>query len=472
MPSGKFETKYKEELRQVTLLRILTIVIFLDKAKMNNVIDSSPRLFNKNATIKSSKEFLAILCRDYLYGIGSVFKQLALLGISVEHEQTCMDELDFSITNLATDLRDGVVLGKLVECLEGSTQHSVLSKMRLPVVSRLQKVHNVRIALSSLSSLDIADMETVQPNHIVDGHRPQVLKLLWSIISSFSLSSLLCTRRLREEIHAVIRANRLRCNHKIHHVSVEHSHDCDDVCLLLLFWCKAVCSYYNHDVDNFSKSFADGKTISYLIHYYHPSMINLNSLLPTRTDAESVTLDDQEIKRYVMNERKNSEFVQRKVFDIGGIPMCPLADSSDIPDTRSTITCVSYLCARLLESSREILAAIVIQKSFRKYWNKEMHEGYQLPQSCIDHYFKNPVLSPEVDLSDNANHFEDEISDLKKSSSFCNDTNYACGEGARDDISDKQVSDVHIQSWSLENFSCFNHLLNLIRNSLRHHQMN
>ncbi len=389
-PSGKFETMYKEELRQITLNRILVLVIFLDKAKTNNLFESPIRLFHKNAMIKSSKEFLAILCRDYLHGIGSVFKHLSQVGVVVAHEQTCVDELDFNISNLAVDLRDGVVLGKLAESLSGTHEQSILKTMRLPAVSRLQKVHNVQVALSSFSSLDITDLNTIHPNHIVDGHRPQVLKMLWSIICSFKLSSLIDIMRIRKEIHAVLRSNRFRCNHKKinAHVNLEKVEICDDVCDLLLSWCQAVCSCYNHEVKDFSTSFADGKTLCYLIHYYHPGMLNLDEIQTTLSDVSAENMTEGEKHIFVENERKNSNLAKLKMIDIGGIPnMFPQTDSFNIPDERSTITCVSYLCARLLESSLEIFAAIVVQKTFRNYLIRRMEGKHKEMVSKIENFW-------------------------------------------------------------------------------------
>ena len=50
--------------------------------------------------------------------------------------------------------------------------------------------------------------------------------------------------------------------------------------------------------------------------------------------------------------------------------MFPIVDSCNPPDERSTIVCATFLCARLLESSRERLAATVIQRMFRRFQNR------------------------------------------------------------------------------------------------------
>ena len=47
-----------------------------------------------------------------LKGEGDFAKHLSHIGYSVQHMQTLLDEYDFEVKNLATDLRDGVRLSK------------------------------------------------------------------------------------------------------------------------------------------------------------------------------------------------------------------------------------------------------------------------------------------------------------------------------------------------------------------------
>ena len=48
--------------------------------------------------------------REFLQGEGDVVKHLSSLGYSLSFEQSALDEFDFTVANLATDLRDGVRL--------------------------------------------------------------------------------------------------------------------------------------------------------------------------------------------------------------------------------------------------------------------------------------------------------------------------------------------------------------------------
>ena len=46
----------------------------------------------------------------FLQGVGDITKHLAHLGYTVSHRQSFLDEFDFAVTNLPTDLRCGVRL--------------------------------------------------------------------------------------------------------------------------------------------------------------------------------------------------------------------------------------------------------------------------------------------------------------------------------------------------------------------------
>jgi len=371
VPSGRFERMYKDDLNGHTLRKTLTLITFLDGAKRHNVLPSSIRLFRKNAIIKATKDFLHILCRDYIHGIGNLNKHLQQLGVSVSFEQSPLDELDFFVANLATDLRDGIRLGKLAEVLGDST--GVIEQMRIPAISRLQKVFNVDVALSALSSLGVPNVDRIHPNYIVDGHRPKVLKMLWSITSSFQINNLLDKEKLRDEIYAINRSNMAPegpVQFSRHCGDIE---SCNDICDLLLVWCDAVCSSYNLNINNFSASFADGRAVCFLIHYYHPAILKFTDILPTHFSSRIniVALDDAGREKLFRNERKNCSLASQKMMEIGGIPnMLPITDTSHVPDERIMIICVGYLCARLLESSKESSAILVIQNAVRLYLNR------------------------------------------------------------------------------------------------------
>lgn len=60
---------------------------------------------------QSSRDLLLAFSREYLGGEGDVTKHLRYLGYKVSYQQTALEEFDFSVRNIATDLRCGLRLG-------------------------------------------------------------------------------------------------------------------------------------------------------------------------------------------------------------------------------------------------------------------------------------------------------------------------------------------------------------------------
>ena len=76
--------------------------------------------------------------------------------------------------------------------------------------------------------------------------------------------------------------------------------------------------------------------------------------------------------------------------------MLPICDSKNPPNEQSMLLCLSYLCSRLMESSREIFATILIQACYRKYRSKVLMEKKIVAATSIfriwtlykDNYFR------------------------------------------------------------------------------------
>jgi len=95
-------------------------VAFLDKTKQMNILPSTPCLFLSAGNVKSTKDLLNTLSRDFMKGEGDFVKHLeSCVGLKVSYEQGFIDDYDLEITNLAVDLRDGVRLTRMTEILTG-----------------------------------------------------------------------------------------------------------------------------------------------------------------------------------------------------------------------------------------------------------------------------------------------------------------------------------------------------------------
>ncbi|XP_009951153.1 PREDICTED: abnormal spindle-like microcephaly-associated protein homolog, partial [Leptosomus discolor] len=178
---------HEEALSKFTLKKLLLLVCFLDCAKQSRMIDHDPCLFCRDAEFKASKDLLLAFSRDFLSGEGDLSRHLGFLGLPVSHIQTPLDEFDFAVTNLAVDLQCGI---RLVRTMELLTKNWNLSKqLRVPAISRLQKMHNVDIVLNVLKERGIHLKDesgaSIDSRDIVDRHRERTLALLWKIVFAF-----------------------------------------------------------------------------------------------------------------------------------------------------------------------------------------------------------------------------------------------------------------------------------------------
>uniref|UniRef100_A0A5S6Q3M6 Calponin-homology (CH) domain-containing protein n=1 Tax=Trichuris muris TaxID=70415 RepID=A0A5S6Q3M6_TRIMR len=149
------------------------------KEAISKIIKSDPCLFYQTSTYKSIREVLITFNKELLSADGSLLKVLASADYQPTYEQTWYDEKPTLIGDLRTDLRDGATLVRLAGILSGKA--NLCNGMRGPPVSRLQKVHNVELAIKELSSIGV-QLDGANASAIVAGHREKTLHLLWQII--------------------------------------------------------------------------------------------------------------------------------------------------------------------------------------------------------------------------------------------------------------------------------------------------
>jgi len=321
--------------------------------------------------------------RHFLSGEGNFIKHLARVGLKVCYKQEPIDEVDFTVSNLAIDLRDGVRLARMAEILTNVPRKSILNSLRLPSVSRLQKLHNVAVALQALRNFGVPISEDIFPYHVVDAHREIVLKLFWSVVAHCCLKKLVDAQRVKAEIRRIesLRQSRMARKNSEFTRSDEIPVEIDgvgDLQQLLLRWCHAVCSTFGVYVNNLTSDMADGKAVCLLIHYYHPNLLRLSEIRKTTRslpNAANVTCAET-LRRLHTNERANAALANTRMAVLGGIPkIVPDMDASSLPDERSMLFCLSFMCSRLLESKLEIRSCVLIQTRYRRY--RKIVEGEQ-----------------------------------------------------------------------------------------------
>jgi abnormal spindle-like microcephaly-associated protein len=64
---------------------------------------------------QASRDLLLTFSKDYLSGEGDLTKHLGYFGYVVTHSQTTLEEFDFSVSNLAVDLRCGLRLTYVIK---------------------------------------------------------------------------------------------------------------------------------------------------------------------------------------------------------------------------------------------------------------------------------------------------------------------------------------------------------------------
>uniref|UniRef100_A0A6Q2ZL10 Calponin-homology (CH) domain-containing protein n=1 Tax=Esox lucius TaxID=8010 RepID=A0A6Q2ZL10_ESOLU len=398
-----YKDGHEEALSRFTLKKLLLLVCFLDKAKESRMIDHDPCLFCMDAEFKSTKDLLLAFSRDFLSGEGILPRHLGYMGFPVSHIQTPLDEFSFAVKNLAIDLKCGI---RLVRVMELFIQDWSLScKLRIPAISRLQKIHNVEIALQVLRSrgVDLKDEHSgvIDSRDIVDGHREKTLSLLWKIIFTFQVI-LLDENQLREEIGFLKRTWNtkeklalLKSNKDVMQKTTKPTHPFEhssSKIMLLMEWVNAVCQFYHLKAENFTVSFSDGRVLCYLIHHYHPSHLpadcvsrhttqNVECSQKERVELNCSSSDSDalkvahmlDLKELLENEKSNFRMVNTAVSDLGGVPaMINPADMSNTIPNEKVVTCyLSFLCARLLDLRNETRAARVIQGAWRKHCLKK-----------------------------------------------------------------------------------------------------
>ncbi|KAF8539537.1 hypothetical protein BDD12DRAFT_837617 [Trichophaea hybrida] len=335
-----------------SLLRSFMLIILLDKAKSRGVLGRQC-LFKKESHHKSSVSVLKALSRLLLPSIGDISKPLSYLNYTLETEQGPLSEFDYTIKNLAIDLRDGVRLARVVEVLLHSKRGESSSAQRdaneedwplslhlqHPAPSRAQKLHNVSLVLSSLNKAG-GNPQNVEAKDIIDGHREKTVGLLWSLLSQWGLELLLDWDAVKKETHrlgwkqfpGVVYECMDLCSGKRDHVE------------LLRNWASNIAIKYGLPVSNLTTSFADGKVFAAIVSEYE-------QYLPSYSKTNKASLEAK-----LRGIGCNSYFAG--LFD-------PQTASSRVFNQDFVIAGLAYLCSRLVQPSILERAAMTIQRAYQ-----------------------------------------------------------------------------------------------------------
>ncbi|KXJ17767.1 alpha-actinin-1 [Exaiptasia diaphana] len=237
------------------------------------------------------------------------------------------------IGELEEDLKDGVLLLQLLECLSGEKLPKA-EKGRL----RFHRIANVNKALDFVASKGVK-LVSIGAEEIVDGNPKMTLGMIWTIILRFAIQD----------------------------IAIEDMFAKDG----LLLWCqRKTAPYKNVKVQNFHYSFKDGLAFCALIHRHRPDLINYDSL---RKDDPYTNL--------------NTAFnVAEQYLDIPKMLDPEDMVENEKPDERAVMTYVSSYYHALTSSQQADTAAKRIGKVLNiNRDNEKMMEDYEgLASNLLD----------------------------------------------------------------------------------------
>lgn len=327
--------------------RSLMLVWLLDRAKVSGAANGC--LFKISSAHKSSTQALQALDKIMLPpSIGDITRALRHCDYVLSHEQDPLQEVRFHIENLASDLRDGIVLTRLVETLQ---QSDLSNQLKVPCPSRAQKVFNVDVALSALERHRRLGETIPSAEDIVNGHREKTLSLLWSLVSTYGLDALVDFGELAKDARQ-------------HSKDIEIPEDLQ--CLsqhqqesLLQSWATAVCAQNDVEISNLSTSFADGRAYAAVVDAFAPFYNTANRASGIH-ESRSIASGSSASKP------QRSCAARLRALGCSTAFIASLTSStSTIPNWQTTISNLAFLASRLLPLKRQHNAAVTIQRAFR-----------------------------------------------------------------------------------------------------------
>ena len=374
-----------ENAHKLIVRRSLCAFLLLDFAKGARIYATDPCLFRPNAKLKSTRTIIVEFARSFLSGrVGDLFKHLQSLGAQMSHVQTALNEYDFNVTCLASDLRDGARLCRLIEVLAENGKRELTSQLRIPAVNRTSRLKNVEIALRRMSANNTPLIDAYERGSIdlgtcarlvVDGHREGSLELIWSLALNCSIPLVAPDNLLCRETSRVIRSSRAN-NISLDLPTEDESNSCCAPCILK--WTSAICATYGLKVYDISSSLKDGRVLCALLHYYVPE--SLGALHPDKfaaRDADNTYTTNKHVSRRLLNAAVSAMTL------IGQIPiMFSVEEAIDIGlDEQVAAIMLAHLFPRLLEHSQMQRAITVIQNKWRSH--SDFHLNGRVPKSDL-----------------------------------------------------------------------------------------
>ncbi|KAF2760690.1 hypothetical protein EJ05DRAFT_448863 [Pseudovirgaria hyperparasitica] len=379
-----------------TVLRSLMIILLLDKAKNANVVTDC--LFQTMSAHKTSASVLQQLARMLLPSLGDITRPLGHVQYQVSHTQHLLQEYRYRIRNIATDLRDGVLLARLVELVLYDPVHLLESRddtitislptgdvlqsdvhneksswllsqhLKLPAASHAQKHYNVQIALSALKGMGgtaFSALDAVTADDIVDGHREKTLGLLWTIVGRWGLKGLVDWKEVEKE------TDRFRRRSNGNHLNADDDISDDQLPdhgghsryeFLLREWTSSIARLHHLHLRNLTTSFADGRIFEAIVDEYLPFCKT-----PSQPTGQPYQHQFCTHPPMTLAEKLGQVGCSRAFITLFSTP----TKHYQIPSKDFILISLAFLASRLIPLSISHRAASVIQRVYRKRISRE-----------------------------------------------------------------------------------------------------
>jgi abnormal spindle-like microcephaly-associated protein len=340
-----------------TVIRSLMLVLLMDKSKSEKIISGC--LFQASSPFKSSEAVVKALGTILIPSYGDLMRPLRHMKYDVVTEQNPMEEFDYHVDNIATDLRDGIRLTRVIDillarnhaasiCTANPADFCTLSQhLKHPCASRTQKLQNVMVALSALVRLPSMPeklLKDISAFDIVDGHREKTLSLIWALLGQYAMDSLVEWDLVKKETMAAqTKLSSLNLLDPSFQDVADIQLTSTPRCWTLLFeWAKATCALHSIRITNLTTSFAGPAAFAAITNTYLASFPSA----PVASSDLSISL--------------------RAIGCSAAFSALLSSPLSLIPTRDFTLSSLTFLAARLLPASRAHRAASVIQASWRR----------------------------------------------------------------------------------------------------------
>jgi hypothetical protein len=332
------EARYQRALDIHLLERVFTAIVLLDRLRVEMLCGDSLPLFQTSAPVKSTKDILVSFCKRFLRSEKNILKHLSSLGFCPAYAQSEFDEFPFALSDFDSDLRDGIRLTFLVNKLsrrKGTGRIIDPSLLRIPAISRLQKLHNNGLLLQALLPRGV--VVPFDEKSLVDGSRESLVLLLallcFEFESQFVLSEEAILKEIaRIDISAVVREDSADLTGTASEIQLSKYRR------LLLCWVRVIAAQSSFDIEDLG-SLGSGLALCLLLRHYCPQLVPAEAVEPPPPDAN---------KRSV--ERKRFVVIQQACQQLHFPALVPSSDSIFSWSHTTLVFFLGFLLAALLRA--------------------------------------------------------------------------------------------------------------------------